>query len=227
MSVKTQAQLRAEYTDNTSGAITAGDGRDLIDTSFGYIGTTDPGANNDGSDSAGIGAAFSPGTRWLNTATPSAWVCVSAAAHSAVWVRTDRAPAPQPGLLAVCQYSTPANSAITTSSTTPTAVDVGNLYLTFYAPPTGRVLLRASCTGYIASPGQGLFGFGDAVANRALGVMVALGDQSAASRAWILAGLTPGASYTYYMNWMTVDGTPLSIYLGPAYGPVVLEAWAA
>jgi hypothetical protein len=84
--IKTQQQLLAEFADNTTGNITAEDGRDVIVSAFGYAAPADPTARNDNQDSAGLGAFFDVGSRWLNTATQKFWLCFDGAAGAAVWV---------------------------------------------------------------------------------------------------------------------------------------------
>jgi hypothetical protein len=83
--VSTLAQLLALFLDNTSGEISALDGRSLIVTVFGYLGTTDPTPLNDRADTAGIGAFFDAGSRWTNLTTKQTWVCLSGSVGTAQW----------------------------------------------------------------------------------------------------------------------------------------------
>jgi hypothetical protein len=82
---RTLAQLLGLFFDNDDGDISAGDGRDLVATSFGYFSPVDPTPDNDKADSAGIGQFFDIGNKWLNTATQVLWTCWSGAVHMAVW----------------------------------------------------------------------------------------------------------------------------------------------
>lgn len=83
--IRTEAQLEAFFADNNTGDISALDGRDFVATFFGLATTTDPGPNNDSQDTAGIGAFFSAGSRWLNVNTQIEWVCFDGTPGLAVW----------------------------------------------------------------------------------------------------------------------------------------------
>jgi hypothetical protein len=50
-----------------------------------YKSTSDPGANNDSVDTAGIGRRFAVGSIWLNTVTPKAFHCFDNSTGAAIW----------------------------------------------------------------------------------------------------------------------------------------------
>lgn len=83
--IRTEAQLEAFFADNNTGDISALDGRDFVATFFGLATTTDPGPNNDSQDTAGIGAFFSAGSRWLNVNTQIEWTCFDGTPGLAAW----------------------------------------------------------------------------------------------------------------------------------------------
>jgi hypothetical protein len=83
--VKTRAQLLAEFADNNTGDISALDGRDLVTTNFTPGFTTDPTPDWDNADSAGVGAFFDQGSSMQNTVTQVIWFCFSGTPHLAVW----------------------------------------------------------------------------------------------------------------------------------------------
>lgn len=83
--VKTESQLLTDWADNVSGAITPQDGRDVIVSCFGWSSNSNPTANNDAVDTAGIGAFFDLKSTWFNSTTGVLWVCKSGATGAAVW----------------------------------------------------------------------------------------------------------------------------------------------
>lgn len=83
--VRTRAQLEALFPDNTTGQITAQRGRDLIVSAFGYIVGGFPAVNNDKVDTAGIGAFFDAGSRWLDTILNRTWSCLDGSPGAARW----------------------------------------------------------------------------------------------------------------------------------------------
>ena len=86
--VRTESQLTTLFADNTAGDITAQDGRDLVVSSFGYIGSTDPNGNYDNVDTAGVGAFFDAGSKLLNTTSGGKiWECTSGTPTMATWVQ--------------------------------------------------------------------------------------------------------------------------------------------
>src|SRR5688500_17881727 len=50
--------------------------------------TTNPTANNDGLDTAGLGKIFEINSRWINTSTDEEFVCLDDTAGAAVWSST-------------------------------------------------------------------------------------------------------------------------------------------
>lgn len=82
---RTLLQLLGLFPDNDLAEISAGDGRDLIQSLFGYAALTDPTADNDSVDSAGIGQFFDTGSRWTNTNTKRVFECAAGPPHMATW----------------------------------------------------------------------------------------------------------------------------------------------
>jgi hypothetical protein len=85
--VRTNNGLQAEFADNSVGAITAQDGRDLIASSFGFSYNRAPGVADDSANTSGVGAYFDVGSKWLNTVTGAWYKCRSGTPGAAVWQR--------------------------------------------------------------------------------------------------------------------------------------------
>lgn len=85
--VRTEADLLALFPDNITGLITAQAGRDLIVSTFGWADSGPPGPNNDNVDTAGIGAKFDTGSRWVDILNDHAWFCIAGSPGAAVWER--------------------------------------------------------------------------------------------------------------------------------------------
>ena len=85
--VRTRSQLQTAFADNTAGNISAQNGRDLVVSSFGYVGTGTPGVNNDAVDTAGKGAYFDAGSLWFDTTNNVVWSCLSGATGAAKWIQ--------------------------------------------------------------------------------------------------------------------------------------------
>lgn len=83
--MRSKEQLLLDFADNVTKDITAQRGRNFVVTTFGHEANTDPTADNDYLDSAGIGIRFSIGSRWTNTLLWRHYVCVDARAGIAVW----------------------------------------------------------------------------------------------------------------------------------------------
>lgn len=84
--IRTEPQLETLFADNSSGDITAQDGRDLIASSFGANASGDPSVNDDNANTSGAGY-FDVSSRWLNTSTMSSWVCLDGSPGAALWVK--------------------------------------------------------------------------------------------------------------------------------------------
>lgn len=85
--VRTRGQLQSAFADNITQAIVAQNGRDLVVSAFGFIGAASPTANNDGVDTAGIGAFFDVGSMWLDTTNGTVWICKDGSTGAAVWFK--------------------------------------------------------------------------------------------------------------------------------------------
>lgn len=82
---QTQAQLQTEFADNSTGAITAQVGRNLIISAFGWSASRAPGVNDDNVDTAGTGSYFDTGSVWNDTSNGRPYYCSSGSAGAAVW----------------------------------------------------------------------------------------------------------------------------------------------
>lgn len=82
----TREQLLALFHDNNTGDITELDGRNFIQSSFGWVSNGNPGPQNDRVDSQGIGGFFDQGNRWLQIgARLLIWHCFDGTPNAAVW----------------------------------------------------------------------------------------------------------------------------------------------
>jgi hypothetical protein len=120
--VTTRAILQSQFADNVIGAISAQFARNLIVSSFGYVGATAPGANNDAVDSASIGAKFDVGSMWFDNVGGAVYGCLSGATGAAVWAKLF--PAPAGGGGAITQIG---RSSTSISNSGTTANDLWNL----------------------------------------------------------------------------------------------------
>lgn len=84
---KTEALLETAFADNSIGAITASDGRDLINSAFVFVNTRNPGANDDRVNTSGAGGFFDTGNRWYNANAKTWWKCRDGTPGAAVWSR--------------------------------------------------------------------------------------------------------------------------------------------
>jgi hypothetical protein len=144
-------------------------------------------------------------------------------------------------LLAVVQYAPGTPATATVTGATLTAFDTTNLTIPFTAPLSGNVLLRATCemdngtTGQIANLGWFLHGSSTVVGTIAVMKLQALSNNSVqVCKAWLITGLTPGASLQYDLMGANNTGGTVSIFAsGPTAasstdgGPAVLEVWSA
>ena len=140
-------------------------------------------------------------------------------------------------LIGLTAYTPAADSTInSTTSTTLTAIDATNGVLAFTVPSTGRVLLRISClTGLNNNSNAGFLGFLDGTTKVAEGwaqqpeTGIASGTLTIRETVTMeVTGLTPG-SVLGYKAAFRVSGaaTTMSVFGGPTWGALVLEAWAA
>jgi len=84
---KTRARNIAAFADNTSGHISAQDGRNLILSAYDYVFNGDPTPDADIVNTFGYPNAegFDRGTRWLNSTSGRLWESIDASAGAAVW----------------------------------------------------------------------------------------------------------------------------------------------
>lgn len=84
--IRTEDQLLAELPDNNNRLIKPVHSRDIVVSAFGAVQGFDPGELDDLDNSNGNGF-FDAASKWLNTVTPSVWVCINGQHHLADWMR--------------------------------------------------------------------------------------------------------------------------------------------
>lgn len=106
-------------------------------------------------------------------------------------------------------------------------VDATNAKVTFTAPASGAVLIRATATVYTAS-GSALYWTWRESTTEVVRRIRAMSDngQRGRSLTWYKSGLTPSSSYTYKLAHVLGSGSG-GTYWGGNDGTVVLEVWAA
>jgi hypothetical protein len=133
------------------------------------------------------------------------------------------------GALAVVSYASSSDSIIASPSTSFTDVDATHLAVTFEAPSSGNVVVRV--TGILYTQGDADYGYFDlreggadiSGTSRALSIAV----QVLSTLAWYLTGLA-GGSHTLTLGFRTgASSTAAKLQLGPTYGAVTFEVWAA
>ena len=140
-------------------------------------------------------------------------------------------------LIGLTVYTPAADSTInSTTATALTAIDATNGVLAFTVPSSGAVLLRISClTGMNNNSNAGFLGFLDGATKVAEGwstqseTTIASGVLTIRQTVTLeVTGLTPG-DVKGYKAAFRVSGaaTTMSVFGGPTWGPLALEAWAA
>ena len=143
-------------------------------------------------------------------------------------------PAPS-GLLAHTSYDPSTQAVYTPSSTALTAIDTTNLAVTFTAPSSGAVLvvLEAVVTGELQTMYLGVTDSAGQVGHHGAVSYYSSSTTSLQMRqtfSTLVAGLTPGDSYTYYFAAETNAG---NIYAGggtiadAGKGPASISVWEA
>lgn len=84
---KTRSQLLAEFPDNTIRLIHPSDVRDLVMTTFPFLGGGPPGPDNDRIDTAGVGAFFDFGSHWFHLSAGDLYYCQDGQPTAAVWIK--------------------------------------------------------------------------------------------------------------------------------------------
>jgi hypothetical protein len=147
---------------------------------------------------------------------------------TAGWLQATHTPA-SAELLGYTAYAAGSDSALhTQNSNTMTDMDAANVLVTFTAPSSGNVLIRASVLhGSTSSAGDLYWGLVEnttTVATQYLSHPVGTGITIRMHATFIVTGLTPGHSYTYKLaHRVTADSA--TAYTGPNYGPALLEVW--
>lgn len=129
-------------------------------------------------------------------------------------------------LLGITSYRPGSDSAVTTTTSSTSAdVDATNAAVTFTAPASGNVLVRAT---FVEGNSGANLDYAEVresttvLADTIVSNGAAAGIRSAAFR---VTGISAG-SHTYKLGVRTAGGT-LTVYGGPTWGPVVLEVWSA
>jgi hypothetical protein len=134
-------------------------------------------------------------------------------------------------LLAYVAHNPGTLASYTTTSTSAADVDATNLEVTFTAPSSGAVLVRLSGLGGLTTTTGSQVNWllresTTTVANTQVsGVNSA--DNFFQSVAFVVTGLTPGASYTYKWGWMVSgSSTTARLFAGTGAGQAVMEVHA-
>lgn len=130
-------------------------------------------------------------------------------------------------LIAVAAYATgtDVNLAAVTSGTM-VDLDAANLKVDFVVPPSGKVLVKLSGAGTVASgAGNGFWGLREGSTTIATTMVFVGGANPTPSRAMLITGLTPGAAKTYKWGAYVTTGQ-MNNWTGPTYGQHVMEVWA-
>lgn len=103
-----------------------------------------------------------------------------------------------------------------------------DLWVTATVPDTGRVLIVASAQSANSEPDLGDYWgvmIGDDVVASGL---VGVGDEPKRAVArFVVEGLTPGEEVRFDIAHRSDEGGTANIYLGPTYGPAVIEVYSA
>lgn len=173
-----------------------------------------------------------------STATPAAGrVTVYAKADGLLYSKDDAGAETALGggaggtsLLAITAYAPGSDSNIaSTTSTTSADVSAANVVVTFTAPASGNVLVRASALVDKAGTSNVYWQIRESTTVLEE-VYLTTGVRSPARReaSFYISGIS-GGSHTYKLGHRVgTGGEQSSIYAGPtAYGPVLLEVWSA
>jgi hypothetical protein len=109
-------ELLVAFADNTTARIRAANSRDLATTVFGHRAVTNPTANNDSVDTAGIGVKFSIGSHWTNTNFQIHFDCVDDRPGIAVWTQSSPPFDPTATIALVEAYSDAGDATTLTSA---------------------------------------------------------------------------------------------------------------
>tara|TARA_R110002020_G_scaffold179938_1_gene373697 strand:+ start:4241 stop:4774 length:534 start_codon:yes stop_codon:yes gene_type:complete len=137
------------------------------------------------------------------------------------------------------RYTSAATSTSTATATMDYVDGAGDkVFLSFVAPPSGVVELVASVFLNPGATNYAMFGLSDN--GTTWSTYTPIGDPTDTSyyvflsdaqdllymtARWVLPGLTPGQSYTFYLGFSRPSGS-LTVYWGGNYGPLVLKATA-
>lgn len=144
-------------------------------------------------------------------------------------------------LLAIKSYKPAANTTISTTSTTLTALDTTNLAVTFTVPASGNVICKLNCYADISTNAQ-FYTWGLLDGSAALVSGVAIGpvriaDGGPHCGSMYISGLTPGASVTFRWAHAVTGGATGRVIIGPGvtsttwtssmFMPALMEVWTA
>lgn len=123
-------------------------------------------------------------------------------------------------------YKVLTNASLQTINATVTLDDVdASLAFTFVAPPSGKVLLRATGVAFSAASSFYYWSWKEVSTEVTTRMRVMAGaNQYSVSASWIKTGLTPNASYTYKFAHIEEVGNG-GIQYGSTMGDVIIELW--
>lgn len=113
-------------------------------------------------------------------------------------------------------------------------VDATNMSVTFTAPASGSVLVKANCVGDCSSGTNyhmwALRDAGGTMADTGCSMMRNTSSLQM-NKTWKITGLTPGNSYTYKLAFAVSAAATANLYFGGGNtnpnGPGILEVWGA
>lgn len=138
------------------------------------------------------------------------------------------------GLLTYVVYRPGSDSAAGTTTSSTHADVNASITVTFTAPPSGKVLYRATAAAQISTSGdQYMWNIRDAVGDIANTKQMVMANGTAnapvqlATYTMVETGLTPGTSYTRKLGHGRGAGSgTCTILVGPTFGAVTMEVWS-
>lgn len=142
----------------------------------------------------------------------------------------------QVGIIARTRYEAGANGALksSTASADFEDVDATNAKIDLVVPASGKVLIRTSILGGVATASKyGYLNLREGSSNVAGSDQrvthwagTGTGDFPRIIHTALLEGLTPGAEKTYKLGIKVDSPATFALYTGPDYGPLIIDAHA-
>ncbi len=202
----------------TAPSLTASGKTGATATPVTLAGGTASGAPSTGAHVKGELVADDTGALWYCTVagTPGTWVQIVAAGT----------------LLNVVKYHPASPVVATTTSGTFADLDATNLVIPFTVPPTGKVLVRVTCTAVCALNSRLSWSLREGASNVAGTEVEASGNgQSRVAADILVTGLTPGDAKSYKWGHARTagSGSTSTIYGGSTaeFGQALMTVWAA